>query len=267
MEIFTFSPLVSGYYRNRRPLESSIDELSKLRDYYPMKLTTSSSFPELPSFEKCRERLMTTLDAIVDALIDGTTHAREYADRQDEEIDTAFAHNFVRHRAKKVLRNRNLNVSDELSPSVYKLDESPSNNGLCILETGFEIRTLKSDDGTTPPPGVSMARKNFYNQMQAVLNFEQMQNGGKPAEPTWGVVVHWTVDSDYNLEKICLALPVEWNKHDGVVLHFEEPIWVKPPIAGVVSISTGGPQQPPTDTELKIEVEPDEKTGEEPANE
>ena len=82
---------------------------------------------------------------------------------------------------------------------ISKPDGIP-NNGICIRVPGFVVRVLKSaDDGGVPAPGDSTPRQNFYNQKQAILDFKEFRNGNKQAQPTWGVIVHWLVDKDYNL--------------------------------------------------------------------
>jgi len=126
---------------------------------------------------------------------------------------------------------------------------------------------LKSpDDGSIPSPGLSIARQNFYKQSQALLDFEEFRNGNGHVQPTWSLVVHWTVDENYNPLKLSLALPLDITKADNgkitVECHFNEPFWTKP----LPKITVINEQPPVTNLDvpgIEVQENADEKTGEE----
>lgn len=217
-----------------------------------------------PSFEFVMTNLRALCEVIRVAVAEGTRHAQTYADWQDEQVDSALAPNLVRHKAKNVLLQRGQDVTEE--------DESPefetehiSNNGLCLKTDGFQVRILKSHNGSIPPPGKSITRNNFYNQLQYPL-FGESEDDVAGIKPTWGLVVHWFVDKDYTLKRLSLALPIRCYKdRDGRILVecvWDEPFWIKPTVE--VSRINDAPRVDNRD--IPIEVEPEEKTGEDPKN-
>jgi hypothetical protein len=229
-------------------------------------------FPAPPTFDAVLEKLRPLLDTISEAVQDGTLHVREYCKWQAESIDFALAPNLVRHKAKQILISSGQDARDEEEESKMGFDTEPiPNNGIFIKLPGFHVRVLKSpDDGDIPSPGLSLARQNFYKQLQALLDFEEFRNGDEHVQPTWGLVVHWSVDENYNLMKLSLALPLDITKAENgkqiVECHFNEPFWTKP-LPNIIVIN----EQPPvSDLDVpgvQIDENADEKTGEEPKDE
>jgi hypothetical protein len=229
-------------------------------------------FPAPPNFDVVLERLKSLLDTISEAAQEGTLHVREYCKWQAESIDFALAPNLVRHKAKQILISSGQDAKDEEEESKIGFDtEQIPNNGIFIKVPGFHIRVLKSpDDGSIPPPGLSLARQNFYKQFQAVIDFEEFRNGNDHVQPTWSLVVHWSVDEHYNLLRLSLALPLDVTKADNgkltVECHFNEPFWTKP----LPKITVINEQPPVTNLDvpgIQIEEKTDEKTGEDPKGE
>jgi hypothetical protein len=226
-----------------------------------------SNFPVPPTFETVREKLKILLDAIQQAIGEGTLHVQEYTKNEAENnIDTSLAPNLVRHKAKMFLvaSGQDAKNDEETEDGGFNTQHLP-NNGICIRLSGFTVRVLKSaDDGGVPPPGISLTRQNFYRQKQALLDFEEFRNGEQHVQPTWGLIVHWAVDSEYNLLKLSVALPVDLPKSENgrllVECEFDEPYWTRPQRGNVVSIDA---VPPPTDLNIPgIRTEPEEKTGE-----
>jgi hypothetical protein len=229
-----------------------------------MDITNQSSFPEPPSFDEVQGKLQQSLfDKVVEAISEGTLHVPEYAKWQAESIDYALAPNLVRHKAKQYLisQGQETNNEEEVDNAAFRC-EIVSNNGLYIKAPEFRVRILKSsEDGNVPLPGESEARKNFYNQDQATFDF---------ARPVWNLIVHWTVDREYNLLKLSVALPLRLTKNDMgqkiVECAFDEPFWRRPPLSNVVPINDV-PAPPVASLDIDLQEETGEKTGEGPKGE
>lgn len=191
----------------------------------------------LPSFREVQREIDQLLKLIVDSLKDGTRHAREYADWQDESIDRNLAPCLVRHRAKKYLAARQQEVKEEEEDVDFERESVP-NNGLCLTTDGYQIRILKSDDGSLPPPGPSRVRQEFYGQAwlfdSGIFDHEE--------EPRVGLVVHWTVDADFELEKVFVALPIAGEiSRDSVRSHWDERIWTRTMLPSTSAVSVESP--------------------------
>src|ERR1700733_15054394 len=225
-----------------------------------MNTPAPSSFPAPPNFEELKEQLLPVLHLIRVAMQEGTVHVPEYFKSEAAPIDYALAPNLVRYKAKRFLiASGQDSAKDEES---YFEAEAISNNGICIRVPGFEIRVLKStDEGSVPPPGISITRQNLYNQIQAKFAF---------VKPEWGVIVHWYVDKDYSLLKVSVAIPSSFAKNDQgkqeVVCYFDEPFWIRTAKPSVTSIDKQ-PQVTDQDVPgIRLEDQ-DEKIGEGPQRE
>jgi hypothetical protein len=251
----------------KKPLDFCPKHMNIIRT---MNTQSKSKFPEPPGSDIVLQQLRPLLDVTRDAIQEGVLHVSEYFTWQAEPIDFALAPNLVRHKAKRFLISRGQDARDETEETPDFETEDIPNNGICTSVPGYRVRVLKSsDDGGVPLPGVSMTRRNFYNQLQALLDFGESTNGRSGVQPTWGLVVHWTVNQRYDLLQLSVALPLRVTKNDlgktVVKCAFDEPFWTRPSETNVVEI--GGPIAP-TDLNLSnIEQEPDEKTGEEPRGE
>jgi hypothetical protein len=233
-----------------------------------MRTHKKSNFPDPPSFETVVKKLKKLLDIIQEALAEGTLHVSEYSHWQAESIDPALAPNLVRHKAKQFLISQGQEAEDEDDGdrAEFEMKQIP-NNGLCTVAPGFRIRILKSaDDGSVPPPGVSLTRLNFYNQGQALLDFAEFRNGNDTVEPVWGLIVHWSVNEKYCLQRLSIALPVHAARNDTgkllVECAFDEPFWIKP-TASVTAIAVDPPVTNQDISDVQID-ESGDKTGEEP---
>ncbi len=231
-----------------------------------MNTPNQSSFPVPPSFDSVRAKLETLFDEIVEAIQEGTLHVPEYAKNEGESIDYALAPNLVRHKAKLYLISKGQQAKEEEDGPAFEIEEV-SNNGLYAKVPEFRIRILKSsEDGDVPLPGESETRRNFYIQDQAVLDF---------ARPVWNLIVHWTVDRQYNLTKLSVALPLKITKNEMgrlvVECAFDEPFWRRPPQSNVTSITDAPTAPVPSTLDIEgIKIAGDEEktgTGEEPPTE
>jgi hypothetical protein len=72
----------------------------------------------------------------------------------------------------------------------------------------------------------------------------------------------WYVDSAYNLLKVSIALPIDFDKN-AVTCEFDEPFWVRPPQSKITQI-THEPIKALENADIPVEDESQEKTGEEP---
>ncbi len=231
-----------------------------------MNTPNQSNFPEPPTFEAVQTKINHLLDAILEAVQEGALHVSEYARWQAESIDFALAPNLLCHKAKRhlIASGQEAQDEDEADAARFKT-EHVSNNGLFTTIPGFNVRILKSsDEGNVPPPGFSEARRNYYNQFQSLLDFPDRRDGNERVQPTWNLIVHWTVDDDYSLLKLSVALPLNFEKNEAgrlvVTCAFDEPFWRRPPQSGVIPIQHG-PTPQPSSLDVSIEEEI-EKTGE-----
>lgn len=181
-----------------------------------------------PSAQTVVQAHRPVLRRIVEALRQGTVHARTYADWMDEDIDTALAPALVRKGAKRYLLETGENVNneedDQASPATGQA-EFLSNLGLAVSSAGIRFRVLRSDDGIPPVPGPSRARQLFYHQNQLPLpGFEIAQPVGNASFTN--CVLHWDTDSEYHLTRVYLTLPLGGNTtRDSVELLWNEIIW------------------------------------------
>ncbi len=211
-------------------------------------------------------KLKPLLDTIQEAVGEGTLHVPEYTKWQAEAaIDYALAPNLVRHKAKQFLISSGQDAKDEEEGPGFDTEHIP-NNGLCLTTPGYKVRVLKSsDEGGVPLPGTSTTRQNFYNQLQALIDFPEFRNGNERVQPTWNLIVHWTVDVKYNLLKLSLALPIHFSRNELgkwiVECAFDEPFWTR---SLPKPIQIDDPIQP-TNLDIQIEEDTGEQTGEEPA--
>jgi hypothetical protein len=234
---------------------------------HTMSTTNQNNFPDNPTFDFVMSRLKSILlDQIQEAIAEGVLHVPEYHRWRGELIDYALAPNLVRHVAKRFLIDRGQAAEGEEVTDApgFEAEEVP-NNGLCVNTPGFVVRILKSaEDGSVPRPGISEARRNYYRHNQGILNFEN-GNGNTRPQPTYHLVVHWTVDRDYNLEKISIALPYDIHRNDSgrwdVLCLFDEPYWTRAQDAKIARI-TEEAAEPLVDNDIAIEDASQEKTGE-----
>jgi len=231
-----------------------------------MNTPNQSNFPENPTFDFVVGRLKSVLDQIQEAIEEGALHVLEYRKwRGEATIDYALAPNLVRHISKKYLIScgQAAKGEEEAEGPCFEPEDVP-NNGLCINTPGFVIRILKSsEDGSVPRPGISEARRNYYRHNQGILDFG---NGNERPQPTYHLVVHWTVDRDYIPHKVSIALPYDFKTNElgrlEVLCLFDEPYWKRPPQPNVIPIKDA-PPEPMVDSDIKIEEEREEKkTGE-----
>jgi len=195
------------------------------------------------------------LRLLVEALRKGTRHAQHYSDWQDEDLDRTLAPALVRKGAKRHLLAQGTSVADE---EVEYEPEYLPNLGLAIAADGILIRILKSDDGMLPPPGPSKKRQSFYKQ-QLPLFPELDDNTTTSAPATVNLVLHWSPDEEYNLNRVYLACPEDGDTTKASVkAYWDEPIWRR------TSVFTDSKtqQEEAEIQDLEIYLEADEKSGE-----
>lgn len=233
----------------------------------------------LPGSETVRHDLQPVLNAAIAAIAAGVKHVRAYADWQDQPIDRTLAPALVRHETKVHLRETGQQVTEEeviecaddaaqppLTLAPVPFASVPlSNNGL-LLEAGrYRVRILKSDQGALPPPGPSPRRREFYAQQQELPFYVTVSGNDQAVEvadaanaPQVNLVLHWTVDAEYRLTKINLALPKGGaNTRASVEWEWDDVIWRPAPVIAATEQAT---VEAPAD-ELDITLETETKTG------
>ena len=175
----------------------------------------------IPSPQQVVQQHRTLLRRAVEALRQGARHAQEYAEWRDEALDRALAPALVRKEAKRQLIAADHSVADE---SGFE-PEFLANLGLCLTAPGVKIRLLRSTaDHQVPVPGQSQARQIYYTQPG--LPFDEVD--GALAEPpeVLRLVLHWSTDDEYNLDRVYLACPKTGGETRATVAsHWDEPIW------------------------------------------
>ena len=165
------------------------------------------------------------LRLIVEALRRGTLHAQAYANWQDEPIDRALAPSHVRKGARRYLIETGQDVQNE--EDIDYEAEFLSNLGLLIAATGIQMRVLRSVQGDQlPAPGHSYTRQQFYQQDLWDLMGDQEPPLGETVPAITRLVLHWSTDSEYNLDKVYLACPRAGEvTRSSVQAHWDWPIW------------------------------------------
>lgn len=197
----------------------------------------------IPPPQTILERHTPLLRLIVVALQAGTAHVREYAEWKNEEIDRALAAALVRKGAKRYLLSRSQDVANEEDeqPIDYEA-EYLSNLGLALSADSVHIRVLRSDNGNMPVPGQSKRRQQFYAQ-QGTLPFDvDAIATDAPIAGVVNLVLHWSTDRDYNLDKVYLGCPkAGGTTRASVEAHWDELVWRRQDFLAV-----GGDGTPPT---------------------
>ena len=175
----------------------------------------------IPSPQQVVQQHRSLLRLAVEALRQGTLHAQAYAEWRDEELDRALAPALVRKEAKRQLIAADHSVEDESSFE----PEFLANLGLCLTAPGVKIRLLRStEDHQVPVPGQSLARQIYYTQPGLPLG----EADGAVAEPSplLKLVLHWSTDEEYSLDRVYLACPMTGGETRATVAsHWDEPIW------------------------------------------
>jgi hypothetical protein len=111
-----------------------------------------------------------------------------------------------------------------------------------------------------PPPGPSPRRRKFYAQQQELPFFPPLAAGADATPPTAAkvnLVLHWTVDDEYRLTKINLALPRGGeNTRASVEWEWDEVIWRPAPVFVQVAPAAEAPAD-----ELDISLDQEAVTG------
>ena len=175
----------------------------------------------IPSPQQVVQQHRPLLRLAVEALRQGTLHAQAYAEWRDEEVDPALAPALVRKEAKRRLIAANHSVEDETDFETEFL----ANLGLCLTAPGVQIRLLRSTaDHQVPVPGQSQARQIYYTQPGLPFG----GSDGALAEPpgVLRLVLHWSTDDEYSLDRAYLACPMTGGETRATVAsHWDEPIW------------------------------------------
>ena len=112
----------------------------------------------IPTPEKVLNDLACIIPPIHEAIEAGTQNARDYFP-QDVKIDPYLAAQMARYQAKVYLQKRGHEIEN-----LGDLMEDIANNGLILKFKKYNIRILKSQSGTLPTPGHSIARQEYYQQ-------------------------------------------------------------------------------------------------------
>lgn len=169
------------------------------------------------------------LRVIVSALLEGTKHARWYADTMDEKCDRALSPALVRKGAKRYLIEKGQEATNEEETAAFEYEtEYLSNLGLAMSAGAIRIRVLRSDHGHLPVPGPSRVRQSFYAQ-QSSFNFGPGFEALEEEDATstcMNLVLHWSTDAEYNLDKVYLGYPkAGGTTRASVEAYWDEPIW------------------------------------------
>lgn len=178
----------------------------------------------IPTPQQVVETHRSLLRLIVEAIRKGTLHAQDYADWMDEETDRALAPALVRKGARRYLIAKDQDVHNE-EEFDYEA-EFLSNLGLAISASGVQIRVLRSAQGNLlPVPGHSIARQDFYEQYG--LPFDEAPAGSDDSVAAIvRLVLHWSTDGEYNLERVYLGCPKSGGlTRESVQAHWDWPIW------------------------------------------
>jgi len=180
--------------------------------------------PHAPSPQEVLDQHRALLALTVQALIAGTAHARAYAGWQAEgTVDRFLGPALVRMGAKRfmVAKGQEVNEEEELEFE----PEFLANLGLALSAPGIHVRVLKSDHGTVPVPGPSQVRQRFYAQGQGSL-FPEAELSSERRLPVVNLVLHWSTDAHYQLERVSLACPKAGElTRASVECYWDTPIW------------------------------------------
>ena len=175
-----------------------------------------------PTAEETLERHRQLLCRLIEAVREGTIHAQEYSDWQDEEMDRTLAPSLVRKGAKRMLAKRNTEGL-EIREDEYTTEYQSNLGILVVASNGDRFRVLKSDQDSIPVPGDSLSRQAFYQQQMSLF---PAANGDDSSERVFNFVLHWTADEEYNLNRVHLACPRAGAKtRDSVDVYFDDIVW------------------------------------------
>jgi hypothetical protein len=187
----------------------------------------------IPTPSEILERHTPLLKRLIEALHSGTLHAQEYAAWKDEAIDGVLASAHVRKGARRLLTKKGDEVENEEEVDTDNPEfetELLANLGLAINADGVQIRILKSGFGNSlPVPGQSPSRQRFYAQQQPLLFSDLNESNADSLEekkPTVNLVLHWSTNRAYELERVYLACPKAGHTTKASVeAYWDELIW------------------------------------------
>ena len=206
------------------------------------------------------QKYRSLLAMLVKGLKHGTHHARWYADTMDETPDRVLSPALVRKGAKRFLiagGQTAHNEEDEEPPTDYEAQFVP-NLGLAVSADGVHIKILRSDRSEMPIPGRSERRQAFYAQQQ-ILPFDATEeiDGEAVAPAVVNLILHWSTDDDYNLDKVYLGCPKTGGlTRASVDAHWDELIWRRQHYE-----VTGGEQVEADVNELDIYLDSEKASG------
>jgi hypothetical protein len=193
-----------------------------------------NTLPDLNDPEKVLEYLAEPIRAVRD----GLDHGVSLADQKmsDMQWDSHLWAHLVRHGCRSYLR--------EL-PEVdgWRLGRELKNSGIEVVRGPIIFRALKSQAGTAPNPGSSVARRYFWSQIQLALPL-QIDGVASPSDGA-NLILDWAIGAQRDVT-LALSKPVgvwpyqgtpklEWRRtvivQDGAALRFdpaEEDVMVEP---------------------------------------
>jgi hypothetical protein len=210
---------------------------------------------KVPQPEEILDRYTPTLKTLVAALLEGTKHARAYADWQDEPIDRTLSPAHVRKEAKRFLNRPDGSIKATDEEVEFEPEYLP-NLGLSVAVERIRFRVLRSDNGSLPAPGPSKKRQQFYAQQGSLFPEDKTEAANKDL-PRANLVLHWNTDDEYNLTRVSLAYPIGGRlKNSSVKAEWDEVIWRRG-----ANLNAGTQAEAKAD-ELDIHLDkPEEETG------
>lgn len=149
----------------------------------------------IPDSQKSLQDLQPITPLFYSAFEAATQNVKEFFEREAKQIDNWLAPCLVRYYAKGFLRNAGQDIDDE----PYDLDDSLSNNGLCLSYGNYQIRIWKTSDGHLPVPGPSQVRQAFFNQ--------QLSLGFPLPVGKINLAILWSASASYGLAGLALSCP------------------------------------------------------------
>ncbi len=158
---------------------------------------------KVPEPKEVMEAVDEPLSLIYEGMEASTLHTREYFDAEDRKIDWNLAPCLVRSHLKHFLEEKGQQVEDLQA-------EQLANNGLLYRFNEYNIRILKTHDGTIPVPGKSKKRQDYFSQVptqRSLTGWSLAYREESEAQAIINLVVLWDVNHKYDLGDLYLALP------------------------------------------------------------
>lgn len=180
-------------------------------------------------------------DLIEQALRDSASQARDFFLLVDGPVDLSVHAAWTRYLCKRYLASKSVFAEDE-EDSSFEMGKIP-NCGLCLNGSRSQIRILKATVNGVPK-ATSDARSRFYCSNQYLLPFDAPKGSILPSVTPLGLIVLWSLGSEYQLKGVEIACPKK-EREDGSVECYWIAEWQGG--QGSASIAQGGPTAPTPD--------------------